>query len=741
MYQKRKSRIALFLLPVLLLTAILAALPVSAAETEETDYDSYYVAGAKVAWDAFDHHTGDTHTVADQALFGTAGNFGEGYLSVKDTALNFKSAFANNGQTDYTLDLTVAMQYTSSETGTMSLGALSGFKVDFKTTIGSYPVDASYGIVSGTYRALLHRDLNKLAEIATDVSWNELRFLGKPLGQVYSFAISTDYEIANGTGTAVISLMRDAARLGGVNVAYPVKENSNTAQLDTSVFQISNTINFDYYALRYYERVLTEKELQLNHFVDLAKWFGISLDVYDDDDIYDDAKREALHLALREETFDTLTKSVLQSIVDNFATYNDALQIDDYISFEGFKAALYGDPGLRSIYRVDRTALKSLEKAGYSVTVGALVAIEGNRDIADIILGTTQQVIAKTVYSNGELTDSVLEETDDSFSFALTTRFDPKNDSEYYDEALLYRAFMTLEKDGKIKTFYLDAESDTFGHSVTIEEISLLFAFRGETSSTSIKNVLGTDVIALASEHCSNYASVYGSRENSEALAKDIFDYLFISYQVRADIMADTGVYYKLFDESNKARDVVANETVALLLQCENAVETVNGAAEIASQLYGKLETEQGSYQTFSTVLSDIEKAASAKGLDAEHLVTLLSSYLAAHENAIADSMRAAEAVAAKLQSVNESLADPTTALASLRTKLFEQNNGNAFGTQTPLSSYVILSDEKNESAAQMLSAMLSNKYGVFVPFYAKFPASAKHALTNTISLLDASNL
>lgn len=754
MYQKEKSRIALFLLPVLLLTAILAALPVSAAETEETNatnYDSYYAyygtEDLKVAWDAFDRHTGETlRTETDQALFGTAGSFGEGYLSVSGTALNFKSAFANNGQTDYTLDLTVAMQNTPSETGTMSLGALSGLEVQFKTGIDSYPVDASYGIVSGTYRNLAS------ATIATDSDWSKAHFLGKPLGQVYSFGISTHYEIANGTGTAAISLLRDAASLVRATVAYPVKAGGGNA-LDTKVFQISKELNFDYYALRYYERVLSEEELQLNHFVDLAKWFGISLEDYNK---YKPETKAALHLALREETFDTLTRSSLQSIVDNFGAYNSALQIDDYITFEGFSAALYGTPGLRSIYTVDRTALKSLEKAGYSVKVGALVAIKGDRDIADITLKTTQQVIAKTVYSDGELTDSVLEETDDSFSFALTTRFDTQNSNAYYREALLYRAFMTLEKDGKIKTFYLDAESDTFGHSVTIEEISLLFAFRGETSSTSIKNVLGDKVIALARDYCIDYASVFGSRQNSETLAKDIFDYLFTSYQVRADIMAQTGVsgqtytyanaspYYKLFNTSHVARDVAASETVALLLQCENAVATVNGAAEIVGQLYGKLETEQNSYKTISTLLSSIEAGALEKNLtteEANRLVALLSSYVAAHGNAIADSVRDALAVKTTLQTVKGSLTDQTDALASLREDNFTIKDGNAFGTQAPLSSYVILSDEENESAAQILSAMLSNKYGVFVPFYAAFPASAKHALTNTISLLDASNL
>ena len=746
----------------MLLAAVLTALPIAAAEQTTPNYDNYYVEGAKVRWDAFDRLVGDTHAQEDVILFrdingSPVGTFGNGYLSVKDHVPTFTDAFGNDGQTDYTLDLTVAMQETKLN-NKLFLGVLSGFNVNTNCNINEtrdYPVDASYGIVSYTYRTLKLSD-GTSEGISTDGYLNKVRFIGNPLGRVYSFAVTSDYTVENGgTGTVTLSLLRDSANVQTRKLAYPVQAGDNTV-LNTSVFSMGNTddqtrsVNYDYYALRYYERVLTEEELAQNHFVDLAKWFGISLDAYDE---YEKTTREALHLALREETFDTLTRSTLQSAVDSFGALQSAVKVNDIISFEGFSAALTGAPGLRSTYTVDRTALKALEKDGYAVTVGALVAAEGGRDIAAVGKDTQYRTIVREVYKNGEFVNPVLESDEDSFRFALTTRYDTANSSKYYEESLLYRAYVTLEKDGTSTTLYLDAEGDTFGNAVTVKDVSLLFAFLGNTYSTPITKVLGENLIAVARATSESYAPLFKTRANAELLSKGISDYLFYSYLVCAEILTNTGEangtytyanaspYYKLFDSKNQARNLAAYDTVKLLLQCENACSIVNYAADMTTTLYNELLDQQELYVRADDVMAAIAASATASGLDTDEaslLTAFLTSYIGAHEKALADAVRDVGVVYTNVQTVKGTVTAPTEALNALHASLFKQKDVTAFGSDTPLSSYVILANEENAASALILSSLLADKYGVYVPYYTDFPETAEYA--HTISILDASD-
>ncbi len=746
MLRKKAFQTVLFLLSLLAVATL--ALPVSAAEPSDapTDYDSYYAEGAKIAWDAFDRHTGDTHKAEDEAIFKTAGTFGEGYLSVNGTALDLSELFGNDGKTDYTLDLVVSMQKSTS--GTLHIGALRNFAVGVNNGISAtdqHPVDAGFGIVSHTYRALNKPDGTRI-EFATDVGWKKVHFIGKPLGLVYAFGVSSDYTVGeDGTGTATLTLWRDSAVVQSAEIAYPVAE--NTKVYDSSVFTLPKTLNFDYYALRYYERALTEEEQRQNHFVDLAKWFGISLDVYE---TYDEDTRDALHLALREETFDTVTQSILQSIVDNFGRQKNALRIDDYITFEGFSAALYGTPALRSVYALDRAAVAALEKEGYSVTVGALIAAEKGREISDVTL-TSPNTAVREVYRDGALVGTLLEETDDAFRFALTARYDGEESNAYYKENILCRAFMTLEKEGVCETYYLDAESESFGSSVSLEKLSLFLAFLGHTDAATVRCVLGQELPDLAAQYSADFLPVYQARENAKPRLHGLSDYLFASYEARAAIMTKTGIsgnvytyanaspYYQLFDRNHAERNVAAHETVTLLLQCENAASTVNYAAEMTTKLYEEILFLQNLSESAESILANVQANAETAGISTEKIAAtkeIFASLMAANDRFFTDAVRDSSVLYTNMQAVEKTLAAPTEALKNLRAKLFEVNDLPAFGTNHPLSSYVILTDEENKNAALMLSSILSDKYGVFVPYYTSFPESAEYA--RTISLRDA---
>ena len=119
----------------------------------------------------FKKYNSSTHT----------GTFGEGYLSVKSAALDFSALFGNDGKTDYTLDLTVAMQNSSS--GTLHLGALRNFSVCINHGISQtdqFPADASFGIFSNTDVGLTSTSGTRV-QFATDVGWKKTHFLGKPL--------------------------------------------------------------------------------------------------------------------------------------------------------------------------------------------------------------------------------------------------------------------------------------------------------------------------------------------------------------------------------------------------------------------------------------------------------------------------------------------------------------------------------------------------------------------------------
>ncbi len=710
------------------------------------DYDAYYVQGWTTKWDGFSLQAGKYLSADDKAIFGsTAVIAHDGALYVPSENIDMSSLLPSS---DYTFDATVALReskHYNESNSLLYIGALSGSRVfaELAVSTTNQPIDQSFGQISSTYTAM-KGPLGNTVQIATDVYWNDVRFLGARRGEIYSFSAACDYD----STSAFLTLTRDGMTVGGYNLAFPLLyTNGNTA--DHGKIVIPSELRYDFYALRIYDRALSAEELRLNHFIDLCKWFGISLDVYD---TYTEAEKDALHLLLREETFETLTAEMLQATVNAYGTFGESFDAESVLVFDGFQGKLVANPGIRSIYTVNTDAIKALEDKGYAVTVGALMAIKNGRDVYDITLGSANSSYT-TVYKNkSTVAEKVLSENDGGFTFGYTTVFDSANSANYYKENLVFRGYVTLEKDGKSYTYYVDADSELLGGTaVSAFKLSTLLAFLGYTDRSTVKTVAGDKLIAAAEKYGEGYRTLLSIKERARAIADGISDYRILALLARAEALTSTGVtdgvysfddasyYYQLFNEQDAVRDLPYQTKMTALLQCEDAMTSALAAKDAVNRLYSELSALQTQFASDKSALTSGQQNDMSGDTNAITVTTILNTSLKAVDQILSARMQDLTLEKNVLNTITSgSFQTKMTKLQALHDTMFTKKDVMAFDT-APLSSYVIVSDKESAIAAKKIRAALTEKYGIFLPLLTDAPASAAEG--NVISVTRNGNL
>ena len=164
------------------------------------------------------------------------------------------------------------------------------------------------------------------------------------------------------------------------------------------------------------------------------------------------------------------------------------------LTYEGMLARTVGDSGIRSLFRIDRAALKTLEDNGYTVEIGALMSAahynkaEDLAVVADAEKGyvpTTEKTLSIVVYSSSGAdyaTNKYISANAAEYTFAYTTIFSEEYETaEYYSLEFCYRAFLVLTKGGVTTIEYVDTEGEVFDDSVSLYDVVKYFVSGGYT--------------------------------------------------------------------------------------------------------------------------------------------------------------------------------------------------------------------------------------------------------------------
>ena len=164
------------------------------------------------------------------------------------------------------------------------------------------------------------------------------------------------------------------------------------------------------------------------------------------------------------------------------------------LTYEGMLARTVGDSGIRSLFRIDRAALKTLEENGYTVEIGALMSAAHNNKAEDLAVvadaekgyvPTTEKTLSIVVYSSSGAdyaTNKYISANAAEYTFAYTTIFSEEYETaEYYSLEFCYRAFLVLTKDGVTTIEYVDTEGEVFDDSVSLYDVVKYFVSGGYT--------------------------------------------------------------------------------------------------------------------------------------------------------------------------------------------------------------------------------------------------------------------
>ena len=179
------------------------------------------------------------------------------------------------------------------------------------------------------------------------------------------------------------------------------------------------------------------------------------------------------------------------------------------LTYEGMLARTTGDSGLRSMFRIDKAALATLEGAGYTVEIGATMGtsyFDGTKynKVSDLAVTadaekgyvtTAEKAVAVVVYSStgaDYATNKYAVLNANEYKFAFTTLFSETYETaEYYTAEFCYRGFLALTKDGVTDVIYVDADGALLGDSISLYEIVEYFVsgdYTGEKAEEFLEN-------------------------------------------------------------------------------------------------------------------------------------------------------------------------------------------------------------------------------------------------------------
>ncbi len=300
-------------------------------------------------------------------------------------------------------------------------------------------------------------------------------------------------------------------------------------------FSLLNGYPAEVYAIRVYNRALTEDEFLQNHFVDMAAYFGLDLSLIGEGE---EATIYAAFKNISTESSATYVKALYGFYVGD----KDALAAS--IGAHAGYAPLLGDEsGYRVRFSIEKGAY-DLFASGYTINYGAIVAIgewgadtintQANLTVSVDANGnvTTPNSNAQVVLVGGTSDGSNLyyEDLGDTmiYSVAVTA------EAAEYGAGILVRGFYTLtDGKGNTKYYYMDpAEDGVFSGAVSVMEaadyyvnkydgnVALAYQYMNCASMLKVLDACGVAARTGLGGDLTFYVEADGSDENN-GLTKD----------------------------------------------------------------------------------------------------------------------------------------------------------------------------------------------------------------------------
>ena len=234
----------------------------------------------------------------------------------------------------------------------------------------------------------------------------------------------------------------------------------------SSYFSLFNGIPATVYAVRVYDRVLTQAEKEQNAFVDKAAYFRIDLTGFEELD-----GETQMNIIGRFATIGAnADRDIVQAIYNFMSGADNESLASKVVAFDGYAPILSGASGYRVLFNVNTDSRDLFESMGYTVTYGAIVAPGGNYNAVEDVTIDNEDAIVVTV--NGPYGTNVYYNLAGAgkyqYSVAVTS-----TDSALYGADMIVRGYVALtDADGNTQYVYVDV----YENEILDGEVSILAA-------------------------------------------------------------------------------------------------------------------------------------------------------------------------------------------------------------------------------------------------------------------------
>ena len=327
-------------------------------------------------------------------------------------------------------------------------------------------------------------------------------------------------------------------------------------------FSLFTALPADVYAIRVYNRTLTDAEKLQNNFVDKAGFYQIDLSefasVENKTEIYE-------YFA---EIGTDLSKEAAQAIYDMKVNGGTTVVGGSVLKFQKYLPILNGAYGYRVLFEVSEDSVAMIEDAfaGYSVHYGAIVAPASSNTVENLTINgvsstaiTTSATNGQVVVVGGDLGSNIFYNYTDigmgkvAFSVAVTA-----SDAALFGADMIVRAFVTItnENGAIVGTYYDEAvENEMLDGTVSIATAADYFVneFEGDAATeyeymnaATLREVLkasGRDVTRVVANDLTLYVDpANGSDGNDGESLENAFATLDKAYAVTKAHLAQIGV-------------------------------------------------------------------------------------------------------------------------------------------------------------------------------------------------------
>ncbi len=232
---------------------------------------------------------------------------------------------------------------------------------------------------------------------------------------------------------------------------------------ENGTFRLMEDVAGTVYAIRVYDRALTEDELMQNHFADLCAYYQLDLTAFLS--YVPEASRATVYRQWAKYTIDGQNKEDLQRALDESVAAT-------FLKFDGYAVKTEGtDNELAAIFTVDENQINKYLGLNYSIEYGILMAKANDvSSLQDLVYGTTDNAIrfVKLYGSDGSGERKYIKEGEGTKTFGYSVFFDQYTDPIELAAPYYFRAYVRLvTPEGEVILAYLNASSPFKGEDTS----------------------------------------------------------------------------------------------------------------------------------------------------------------------------------------------------------------------------------------------------------------------------------